>query len=314
VVDALIVGAKNTITVSVLGIALATVLGVVVGIARLSTNWIVRRVASLYVESLRNIPVLVIIVFWSAAVILTLPRIEDSIEWLDAIVLSNRGLWVPTVVGRDGVGAFWIALAAAGVGALALAWWRTRRFEVTGRPHHRLLWAIGVIVGVAAVVYVALEQPLVVSLPERTARSVAGGRVVSPEFTALLVGLVVYTASHIAEIVRGSIQAVPRGQTEAATAVGLSPFQRLRYVVLPQAFRIAIPPMSNQFLNLTKNSSLAIVIGYPELMRVTRIAIGNGSPAPQSLALLMVVYLALSLTISAAANLANRRLQLAGLR
>jgi len=310
----MIVGAKNTITVAVLGIVLATVVGVAVGIARLSTNWLVRRAASLYVESLRNIPVLVIIIFFSAAVILTLPRIENSIEWLDAIVMSNRGTWVPTVVGRDGVGAFWIAVAAGVVIALGIAWWRTKRFEATGRPHHRVLWTIGVVAVAVIVAYLALGQPLVASLPERTARSVTGGRVVSPEFTALLLGLVAYTASHIAEIVRGSILAVPRGQTEAATAVGLGPMQRLRFVVLPQAFRVAIPPLSNQFLNLTKNSSLAIVIGYPELMRVTRVAIGNGSPAPQALVLLMVVYLALSLTISAAANLANRRLELAGHR
>ncbi len=300
--------------IAVIGIALSTVLGVLVGIARLSSNWLVRRAASAYVETIRNIPVLVVIIFFSVAVILTLPTVDNPIEWFDAIVLSKRGLWIPSLIANEGAGAFGLALAAGALAAGLIAFWRTRIFDATGRPHHRMAWALGTVLIVGVVAYLALGGPLSVSLPERTARTVAGGSIVGPELAALLAGLVVYTTSHIAEVVRGSVQAVPKGQTEASQALGLGAAQRLRFVVLPQAFRIAIPPLSNQYLNLTKNSSLGVLIGYPELMRVTRIAIGSGAPAPQSIAVLMLIYLLISLAIAGLVNVANRRLQLRGAR
>jgi general L-amino acid transport system permease protein len=203
--------------------------------------------------------------------------------------------------------------AAVALGAL-VAWWRTRQAETSGRPHHRVRFGAAAFLLVAGVGYAALGGPIGLSFPERMARSVEGGTVLGPELAALLAGLVVYTASHIAEVVRGSIQSVPKGQSEAATALALPPWHRLRYVILPQALRVAIPPLANQYLNLTKNSSLAVVVGYPELMRITRIGIGSGAPAPQSIAVLMFIYLLISLTIAGVVNIANRRLELRGRR
>ncbi|MGH3440776.1 MAG: amino acid ABC transporter permease [Nitriliruptorales bacterium] len=307
---AILRGAKNTALVSFLGIVIATVLGITVGVMRLSTNWLVARVASLYVEALRNIPVLLIIIFWFIAVMLKLPPRADAFEWFGgAIILSNRGLAVPWVQGEAGLGGFWALLGVAVI-AGGIAWrWRTRRNEATGAPHHRMLWTAGVVLVILVVGYFALGRPFVLSVPSREGRLIRGGFGVSTNYAALLVALAIYTASHIAEIVRGSILSVPKGQVEAATAVGLTGFQRLRHVVLPQAFRVAVPPIGNQFLNLTKNSSLGVAIAFPELTRMTRVTVGNGMPAPQSFAVAMLIYLAFSFFLAGLTNVANRRLQ-----
>jgi general L-amino acid transport system permease protein len=309
--DAIKVGAVNTIKVSLLGILVATVLGVVVGVARLSTNWLVRRSAAIYVESLRNIPVLVIILFWWLAVLLQLPAIRRAVD-LDVIVISNRGLVGPGVEQTAGLTGFFLAAAVGVAAAVAVAIWRTRVFDRTGQPHHRVLWSGGVLVLFLVVGFLLFDRPVGISLPERGELATTGGFRLSPEYAALLVGLALYTASHIAEIVRGSILAVSRGQTEAANAVGLSGFQRMRFVILPQAFRISVPPIANQYLNLVKNSSLGVAIAFPEVTRVTRIAIGQQAPAPQSVLVLMGVYLAFSLVIALVMNLLNRRLTLKG--
>jgi general L-amino acid transport system permease protein len=309
--DAIQVGATNTIKVSLLGILLATLLGVVVGVARLSTNWLVRRSAAIYVETLRNIPVLVIILFWWLAVLLQLPAIRSAVD-LDVLVISNRGLVGP---GLEQTGALTglLIIALAGVlGAAAVWFWRTRHFDRTGEPHHRVLWSAGVLALALVAGFLAFGRPLGISLPERGELATTGGFRLSPEYAALLIGLALYTASHIAEIVRGSILAVPRGQSEAANAVGLSGFQRMRFVVLPQAFRISVPPIANQYLNLVKNSSLGVAIAFPEVTRVTRIAIGQQAPAPQSILVLMGVYLFFSLVIALVMNVINRRLTLKG--
>jgi general L-amino acid transport system permease protein len=309
--DAIQVGAMNTIKVSLLGILLASVLGVVVGVARLSTNWLVRRSAAIFVETLRNIPVLVIILFWWLAVLLQLPAIRRAVD-LDVIVISNRGLVGPGLEQTAALTGFLI-VAALGVATASGAWvWRTRHFDRTGEPHHRVLWSVGVLVLFVVVGFFTFGQPVGISLPERGELATTGGFRLSPEYAALLIGLALYTASHIAEIVRGSILAVSRGQTEAANAVGLSGFQRLRFVVLPQAFRISIPPIANQYLNLVKNSSLGVAIAFPEVTRITRIAIGQQAPAPQSILVLMGVYLFFSLVIALVMNLINRRLTLKG--
>lgn len=310
VLDALVVGFVNTIRVAVVGIALATVLGIVVGVARLSTNWLVRRAAALYVEGLRNIPVLVIIIFMYTAVALQLPPISEAAELMGAIVFSNRGLAVPWGEATGSVGPFLMLLGVALILAFAVGMWRTRRFNETGTPHHRILYGLGVFLLVAAIGYVLLGAPVGLTFPTRDGRIVEGGINLGPEYAALLIALVIYTASHIAEIVRGSILAVPKGQTEAANAIALSGFQRMRYVVLPQSLRIAVPPIANQYLNLTKNSSLAVAIGYYEYTKVTQVVIANGNPAPQSIGVLMAGYLVLSLTISAVANFVNRMLSL----
>jgi general L-amino acid transport system permease protein len=309
--QALLVGMENTAKVSFLGIALATILGVVVGVARLSPNWLVRRAAGVYVETLRNIPVLVIILFWWLAVLLRLPPIRTALDW-NVIVVSNRGLVGPGLDQTGGLGIFFLVAGAGLAAAAAVVFWRTRRFDRTGEPHHRVLWGGGVLLVALVVAFIASARPLALSLPERGELATTGGFRLSPEYAALLIGLSLYTASHIAEIVRGAILAVARGQTEAADAVGLSGFQRLRFVVLPQAFRISVPPMANQYLNLVKNSSLGVAVAYPEVTRITRITIGQGGPAPQAIFVLMLAYLVFSLGISLITNLVNRRLTLKG--
>ncbi|MBD0337685.1 MAG: ABC transporter permease subunit [Thermoleophilia bacterium] len=306
--DAILVGVETTMKVSAIGIVLAFLLGVFVGVARLSPNWLVRRAAALYVESLRNVPVLAIIFFWYLAVILRLPTVEVA----GLFVFSNRAFAVPDLTLEDGIELFGIA-ALVGLVAAAVVWrWRTRRFDATGEPHHRVLWGAGLLAAVLTVGFFAAGRPIGLDTPERLRFGFAGGLRMSPEFAGLLIALVLYTASHIAEVVRGSILAVQKGQGEAADALGLSPFQRLRFVVLPQAFRIMIPPLANHFLNLVKNSSLGVAIALPEVTRVVRIAISQRAPAPQSIVMLMGIYLVFSLSIALVTNLVNRRLQLKG--
>ena len=308
--DAIIVGLTNTVRVAIVGIAAATIIGILIGVARLSSNWLVRKAAALYVESLRNIPVLVIIIFMYIAVVLRLPGITDAADLVGLVLFSNRGVYVPWAEAAGPVGLFLALLGVALVAALVVATWRTRRWNETGAPHHRVLWGGLTFVLLAVAAYLALSQPLSFTTPTLDGRLVEGGIAMGPEYAALLFALVLYTASHIAEIVRGSIQAVPKGQTEAANALALNAFQRMRYVILPQAFRIMIPPLGNQYLNLTKNSSLAVAIGYFELTRITNQIIANGNPAPQSILILMACYLVLSLIISFFANVVNRALSL----
>lgn len=310
VLDAILVGVKNTLLVAAVGILLTLVLGTVVGVARLSANVLVRSAAGLYVETLRNLPPLLVIVFANSAIFLSLPVISESIDVAGLLVLSNRELAAASPVLGDTAGAF--AVVVGGALAVAAVLWvvRTRISEATGSAHHRVRWAGGVVlVGVVAG-YLALDGPVTLSHPEAVGRGISGGVAMSIGYGAVVTGLVLYTSSHVAEIVRGSIQAVDRGQTEAAEALGLSTGQRLRHVVLPQAFRIAVPPMINQFLNLMKNSSLAIAVGYAELSALTLVLISQANPAPQMVLILMTIYLGISIVISVVANVVNRRLQL----
>jgi general L-amino acid transport system permease protein len=308
--DAIYVGARNTAAIAVAGVALTTVLGVLAGVARLSQNWLVRKAAALYVETLRNVPPLLVILFAYLALFIKLPRIQDAVEIPGLLVISNRELAVAAPVAGDNAGVFALVLAVAGLVAAAVWVVRTRAQLRTGHPHHRVAFAIAVVTVIAIPAYVLLDGPVGLSRPAAGRFRVSGGAEMTVNYAAALVALVVYTASHIAEIVRGSILAVPKGQTEAATALALTDFQRLRFVVLPQALRVAIPPTINQFLNLTKNTSLAVAIAYPELMRITLITIGNGHPAPQSFVVVMGTYLAFSLAISLLVNVLNRRLRL----
>jgi general L-amino acid transport system permease protein len=306
----LLVGVKNTLALVLVGIPLVTVIGVVVGIARLSTNWLVAKTAGLYVEVLRNIPPLLIIFFVFNAVILRFPVLQESINISDFLIINNRYLAVVGFTAQPNFGPFLLILGAALLLAAGVWWWRTRRSERNGEPHHRALWSFGCFVVVATVAFVALRGPIGLSRPVLDGRALEGGYVGLASYFAVLLALVLYTASHVAEIVRGSILAVSKGQTEAANALALTSFQRLRLVVLPQAMRIAIPPVISQYLNFTKNTSLAIAIGYAEITRLTFQTIGNGQPAPQMIAILMGLYLVFSLVISLVVNLLNRRLQL----
>jgi general L-amino acid transport system permease protein len=310
VFEAMLVGLRNTITVALLGMVLTLILGTLVGIARLSSNWLVRRAAGAYVEAVRNVPPLLVIILVNSAALATLPPIDDPDRVGGVLLLTVREIGV-TVPQGDGGGWIYVGLlTAALVGAVALGRWRATVEERTGRPARPWLWGGGLVAAVAVGAWFALDAPVVLSRPEVVDRGIEGGVAMGLPFVAVLVGLVLYTATHVAEIVRGSILAVPKGQTEAATAIGLSTTQRLRHVVLPQAFRIAVPPTINQFLNLTKNTSLGVAVAYGEAMYVTRTVIGNGSPAIQSILVVMAMYLVVSLIISSVANLANRRLRL----
>ena len=308
--EALLVGLGNTVRVALIGILLALVIGVVVGVARLSTNWLVARSASIFVEALRNVPPLVLVIFFYLAVIAALPRIENARQIGSTAIVSNRGIWVAWFTVGEGSLPYGLALLVGLALALLVGRWRTRRFDATGVPHHRLLFGLLTLLATGALAWVLLDPPITASLPVQDGRLVEGGLWLYPEYLSLLISLVLYAASFIAEIVRGSILAVHRGQSEAADALGLSRSHRMRYVILPQALRIAAPAMGNEFLNLTKNVSLGIAVGFAEILRVATQAVGNGQPAPQLLLLVLLAYLALSLIISAVVNIYNRRLQL----
>ncbi|RPH31846.1 MAG: ABC transporter permease subunit [Chloroflexi bacterium] len=308
------VGVVNTIRVALVGIVLATVLGLVMGVARLSSNWLMRRIAQVYVEIVRNTPVLVQIIFWYVAVILALPVIGGGLSLWDLMFVSNRGTavaWFRLMDGAETWGLFLLAGLAAG--ALVLRW-RTRVDERTGRPAPRVLWAMGAFLVVAAIGFWVSGSPVAADVPEVGRFGYSGGLQVSPEYTALLLGLVIYTGAFITEIVRGSIQSVPKGQKEAAEALGLTPRQQLRLVVLPQALRVAIPPLNSQYLNLLKNSSLALAIGYPEIVSVSNTIINQAARATQMLLLVMATYLVMSLSISAVMNALNRAVTRRGQR
>lgn len=314
---AYLVGVWNTIRLVVIGIALATFLGIVAGVARLSDNWLISRVATVYVEVIRNTPVLVQIFFWWLAVFLALPRIQEQVNVFELVWVSNRGLALPWPEPR-GLTAVWVLLLA---GALAVAWYvrrrRRAREDRTGESARPNAWAALVFLGLALGSFLATGLPLELSVPEIIESGVniqryEGGTVITPQFAAVLLGLSVYTGAFIAEIVRGSIQALPRGQSEAASALGLSGYQRLTLVILPQALRTMIPPLTNQYLNLTKNSSLAIVVGYSELFFVGNVIINNAGHAVPMFVLIIVTYQLMSLFISVLMNYLNSRVQLAG--
>jgi general L-amino acid transport system permease protein len=309
---AFLAGATNAMVVAGVGIVLTTVLGVAIGVGRLSTNWLVRRITHVYVEVIRNTPALVQVVFWYVAVILAIPQISNSISLGGLAFISNRGMAVPAVRGGSDFGLWWL-LVLGGVGAgVAIRRWRTRVNERTGQPHFRTLFLLGVVVIVSVAAYVLVGDAFGVEIPELGERSYSGGLQVSPEFAGILIALVVYTAAFIGEIVRGSILAVSRGQKDAAQALGLTSIQQLRLVVLPQAMRTAIPPITNQYLNLWKNTSLAFAIGYPELINISTTMINQAGHELQVFSLVLLTYLATSLVISAAMNGVNRLVALRG--
>ena len=305
--DALVEGLLNTLRVAIVGIIAATVLGTVIGIARLSTNWIVRKLATVYVEAVRNIPLALFLTASFLVVVLgVFPQITDAWELAGLAVISNRGV---AVAWYDGSGAGLLLILALGILAwYATAKWRSRVADRTGALPRSGLWGALALVAVFALGWTLLGYSY--TLPAVEGRATAGGIRIDPSFFALFLALTIYTASHIAEIVRGSIQAVPRGQGEAADAVALSGFQRMWYIILPQAMRIGIPPIGNQYLNLIKNSSLGAAIGYYDLTLVAQTTVGNGSPAVPVFFLTMTVYICISLVVSAMVNVANRRMML----
>ena len=303
-------GVANTVRVAVAGIALATVIGTLVGVGRLSRNALVRWLCTGYVEVLRNVPLILQLFAWYTVTTELLPEAASPIELLPRVYLSKGGLQFPVPVWARG----WaLALAAAPVG-LAAAWgllrWARARRERTGHTPQVLWPALLAAVALPLGGWLAGGAPRALDVPEVTAFNVAGGLGVTPEFLALLVGLATFTAAYIAEIVRSGILAVPHGQTEAAAAVGLSRRQTLRLVVLPQALRVIIPPLTSQFLNLTKNSSLAVAIGYPDVVSIANTAINQNGQALECILLIMAVYLTINLVTAAAMGYYNRRVAL----
>jgi general L-amino acid transport system permease protein len=295
---ALAVGLANTLTVAAIGIVVATLIGTLVGIARLSTNWLLARLASGYVEVMRNIPLLLQLFVWYGLFTELLPPVREAISVGGWLFVSQRGFRVAWPAEHAAwTAAGWALLAGV---ALAFAWRaRARRTQrATGRQLPVGGPAAALVLGLPLAAWAVFGAPTTFEMPALSGFDYQGGRVVSPEFAALLIGLSTYTAAFIAEVVRAGILAVDRGQGEAAMALGLTPGQRLRLVTLPQALRVIIPPMTSQYLNLTKNSSLAVAIGYPDLVSVANTTMNQTGQAIEAIAILMAVYLTISLAIS----------------
>ena len=316
---ALFVAFTNTLVVSIVGVILATALGIVVGVARMSGNWLVAKIATAYVEFFRNVPLLVQLFFWFY-IVLALPPVREGYVLTGNIYVNNAGVSSPFPLPSSGGAALiWLALAAASI-VVGIVVHRNlaRREELTGKVSYPVILGCGVavILGVAAWLAVMLAMgtaPFVISTPapQGTFGRIAGGFTASAGLIALLVGLIIYTSSFIAEIVRAGIQSVNRGQIEAARALGLAPMATLRNVTFPQALRVIIPPMISQYLNLTKNSSLAGAIGYSDLTNVAK-TMTQTAPAVSIFVLIMLCYLALSLAYSLIGNLYNRHIRFAG--
>ena len=313
---ALGVAATNTLIVAIVGIILAIILGIVVGVARLSGNWIVSKVASVYIEFFRNVPLLVQLFFWFY-ILLTLPPVLEGFVLAGSIYVNNAGISVPWMLASGPAAALaWLAVAAIAIviGVLVHRW-QSRREMLTGVASYPILYGFGATLLIGAVGWVVVglvvgEAPFVSSFPAPQGRfgRIEGGFTASAGLLGLLVGLVIYTSSFIAEIVRAGIQSVSRGQREAASALGLSPMKALRHVTFPQALRVIIPPLISQCLNLTKNSSLAGAIGYSDLTNVAK-TMTQTAPAVSIFILIMLAYLAMSLTWSLIGNLYNRHIR-----
>jgi general L-amino acid transport system permease protein len=310
--EAFIVGLLNTLIIAAIGVVFATILGFIVGIARLSKNWIIRKVAMVYVEVIRNLPLLLQLLFWYNAVLAPLPNPRDSISVGGSFFLNNRGLFMPRPMFADDAWLLPVVFLGGIIGAFAFRRWAKRQQQQTGRQYPVVLTALGLIVVLPALVWMVLAlvgaNPISFDMPQRQRFNMAGGMQVQPEFVALLVGLVTYTAAFIAEIVRAGILAVSKGQTEAAYSLGLRPGPTMRLVVIPQAMRVIIPPLTSQYLNLTKNSSLAVAIGYPDLVQVFMGTVLNQTgQAIEVVVITMAVYLLISLVTSFFMNIYNRR-------
>ncbi|MGC9335227.1 MAG: amino acid ABC transporter permease [Anaerolineae bacterium] len=308
---AFLIGLLHTIRVALVGIVLATVLGIFAALARLSTNWLVSKMASTYIEIIRNVPLAVQLFFWFFAVFLQLPSVQDSIELPGPVYLSQRGLYTvwATPTGTFGL---WMIFVGAALGlALVLYLFLSRHQVQTGRTTYPVATSLAVLVILPAVGWLVVgSSPLAKTVPELGRFNFQGGLALTPEFTALLTGLVIYTGAFIAEVVRAGILAVDRGQFEAARAMGLTGMQVLRLVVFPQALRVIIPPLISQYLNLTKNSSLAVLVGYPDLFFVGKTTINQAGRAVPVFVLMMACYLAMSLITSLIMNIYNRRVRL----
>ncbi len=308
---AFLVGLLNTLLVSILGILLATAIGFTIGVLQLSKNPLVAKLARGYVEIVRNLPLLLQLLFWYNAVLKALPNFRDSVSIVGGALLNNRGLFLPRPIFEPGFIAVPIALAIGIVAAMVYRRWAYRRQMATGQPSPVLLVAAALILGLPLAAFALTGFTVTFDFPEMGRFNIRGGIEILPEFAALLFGLSIYTAAFIAEAVRAGIQAVSHGQTEAAYSLGLRPGPTLRLIVIPQAMRVIVPPLTNQYLNLTKNSSLAVAVGYPDLVQVfTGTVLNQTGQAVEVVAITMAVYLTISLVTSGLMNLYNRRIAL----
>lgn len=305
------VGLLNTLLVSFISIIFATFLGFLVGVSRLSHNWLVEKVATAFVETFRNIPLLLQIFFWYFAVLATLPGVRNSISFADSIFVNVRGLFVPKVIWADGASVVFYAFIAAIAGIFFLSRWAKKRQEQTGQPFP-LLWAnLGIFIGLPLLAFFAMSSPASLEYPELGTFSLVGGLNLIPELVALTVALSVYTAAFIAEAVRAGVQSVSHGQVEAAAALGLPNGKVMRLVTIPQALRVIVPPLNSQYQNLIKNSSLAMAIGYPDLVAVFMgTTLNQVGQAVEIVFMTMLVYLVINLTLSLFMNWYNASIKL----
>jgi len=307
---ALLVGVLNTLVVAVAGIVTATVIGFLVGIGRLSSNWLIRKLATVYVELFRNIPPLLVILFWYQGVLALLPNVRQSIPLPLGSWLNNRGFYLPSLTWGPGS---WLVLAGLAV-AVVLVWYVARRARArqmaTGQQFPVFWVSVLLLVGLPLLAFLLAGMPATVEYPQKGTFNLTGGINIKPEFLSLYLALSFYTASFIAEIVRAGVLGVPRGQTEAFSALGIRPSMGLRLVIVPQAMRIIIPPLTSQYLNLTKNSSLAVAIGFPDLYAIGGTILNQTGQAIEVVVIFMVVYLSISIVTSLLMNWFNAKMAL----
>jgi general L-amino acid transport system permease protein len=307
---ALVVGALNTLLVAFIGVVLTIILGTFLGIARLSSNWLLSKLAALYIEVFQDIPVLLQLFFWYAFFYEMLPGPRQAINLFEGVFVCNRGLIFGIPAAHPAYMAMAIAFLAGCVAVYLIRRWAHQRQDRTGQIFPLFRVAAAILIGLPAITWWLAGAPTAMNVPELKGFNFIGGVSVSPEFTALLLGLVLYTAAFVAEVVRAGIQSVSKGQTEAAMSIGLKPGQVLNLVILPQALRVIIPPLTSQMLNLTKNSSLAVAIGYPDFVSVAGTTINQTGQAIEGVALIMAVYLIFSLSTSAFMNWYNKKMKL----
>jgi general L-amino acid transport system permease protein len=307
---AFMVGLTNTLYVAALGVVLATILGTLMGLARLSGNWLVRKLAQVYIETFRNIPLALQLFFWWGLLNKMAPSPREAWQILPDVFVSNRGIVFPVAEAHPAYKWVGLALLVGIALTVGVSRWARQRQAASGQQLPTGWIGLGLIVGLPGLVFIAAGAPLTLNVPQLKGFNFSGGSAVSPEFTALLLGLVIYTGTFISEIVRAGILAVSWGQSEAAMALGLRSGQRMRLIVLPQALRVIIPPMTSQYLSLTKNSSLAVIIGFPDLVSIANTTMNQTGQAIEGIGIIMAVYLTISLTISAAMNVYNRAVAL----
>ena len=307
--DVYFVGVLNTLLVSFCGCIAATILGFLVGIIRLSSNWLLVRVAYIYVEFTRNVPLLLQIILWYS-ILIQLPRVKQSLEFLDVFFISNRGIYSPRPVFENGFSYVFIAFLLALISSFILRKWAKKRQDTTGRQFPVITSAFGMIVFLPLLLFFILGSPLSFDYPALKGFNFKGGMVIRPEFIAMFLALTIYTAAFISETVRSGIMSVTKGQREASASLGLKKSWIMRLIIIPQALRVIVPPLTSQYLNLTKNSSLGIAVGYADLVHgFGGISLNQTGQAIECMVIVMATYLTISLTISLFMNIYNRSIQ-----